>query len=203
MLMFIKLSNILLTAYPSFDEVVSAEKKYYELLQNHWKHYEFLTYSWWFLVILTIIPPLIWWILLDKQRSFEVITYGLFLGMIATILDSIGSINFLWVYPVRLTPYFYPQYYPYDVSLVIIPFMLVYQKFPTIKKFTISVVLVSAFIAFLAEPFMAWIGVYEQLKWEHIYSFFIYILISLFCKLITIFLKKKSLGGQSPTTLKR
>jgi hypothetical protein len=176
----------------SLQEVIKVERAYFDLLINHWYENEFLTFNWWVLFFLTIVPPIIWWRLLDKNRSFEIITFGLFLGTIAAILDSIGSVAHFWIYPVRLSPYLNPQFYPYDISLVIIPFMLTFQYFPDKKKFRLSIITVSAFIAFIAEPFMAWLGVYHQITWKHVYSFFIYYLIALFCRWIIGFLKKKA-----------
>ncbi|MFD1739677.1 CBO0543 family protein [Bacillus salitolerans] len=186
------LSFDILTVIPTLEELLKAEKSYYDILYTHWHHRELFTIRWWFLVILSILPPIIWWKLLDKKRSFEILVFGLFLGTIASILDSIGSTTLLWFYPVRLSPYLYPQFYPYDVSLVIIPFMLAFQYCTETKKFIVVVVVVAAFIAFIAEPFMAWIGVYQQLTWEHIYSFVIYIAIALLCYKIVGFLKERS-----------
>ncbi|QOR67786.1 hypothetical protein IM538_06530 [Cytobacillus suaedae] len=185
-------STFLMIASIEFQKVFDAESSYYHLLRQYWYESNFLTLTWWMLLILTIISPIIWWILLDKTKIFEVITYGLFLGTIATILDSIGTKMMLWTYPIRLSPYLDPQFYPYDIALVIIPYMLIYQWITQTKRFIITAILLAAFISYVAEPFFQWTGAYQTLNWKHIYSFTIYPLIAIFTKFIMIYLSKKS-----------
>lgn len=186
--------SVMLTNYPSsFEEVLDQEALYYKMLQEYWHHHNLFTLPWWILVFLTIFPPIIWWILLDKTKIFEVMAFGLFLGTIATILDSIGSKMMLWTYPVRLSPYLFPQFYPYDVTLVIIPFMLIYQWINDKKKFIIATIILSAFISYIAEPLFQAAGIYKVITWRHIYSLIIYSLISIFTKYVMLFLKAKSI----------
>ncbi|CAM4016900.1 CBO0543 family protein [Mesobacillus thioparans] len=166
----------------SLQQLLDAEAKYHKILRTYWHENNFLTYEWWFLVILSIVPAIIWWLKVDKTKLIENTAFGLFYGVTAIFLDSIGSNAMVWTYPVRLTPYLNPQLYPYDVGVVIIPFMLVYQRFSTsFKQFFIATGLLSAFLAFLAEPFMVHLGIYKEFTWKHIYSFPIYWLLGLMC----------------------
>jgi hypothetical protein len=175
----------------SLDEVIEVEKKYFETLREYWRDHNYLTFNWWLLVLLSILSPIVWWKTIDTKRITEITAFGLFYGVTAIILDSIGSSMLVWVYPVRLTPYLYPQYYPYDVGVVIVPFMYVYQRWGnSIKSFLIATGLLSAFLAFVAEPIMEWLGIYKELKWENIYSFPIYWLIGLICWVIIKRFKK-------------
>lgn len=166
----------------SIEELMKAERNYHELLKSYWHDNNFLTYRWWFLVILSIVPAIIWWIVVNKKNLIENTAFGLFYGVAAIFLDSIGSNSMVWTYPVRLTPYINPQLYPYDVGVVIIPFMLVYQRYGfSLKKFFVATGLLSLFLAFLAEPTMEWLDIYMELTWKHIYSFPIYWGLGLIC----------------------
>lgn len=166
----------------SVKEVLAAEANYHKLLRAYWYENNFLTFNWWFLVALSIIPAIIWWIMIEKTKLIENTAFGLFYGVTAILLDSIGSNAMVWTYQVRLSPYLNPQIYPYDVGVVIIPFMLVYQKFGcSFKKFLIASGLLSVCLAFIAEPFMVFIGIYKEFTWKHIYSFPIYWLLGLMC----------------------
>lgn len=173
----------------SLDEVIEAEKKYHALLKNYWHHSNYLTWRWWFLVILSILPAIVWWFVVDKRNIIEITAYGLFYGVAAIILDSIGSNAMVWTYPVRLSPYINPQLYPYDVGVVIIPFMLIYQKWGgSFKSFLIATGLLSCFLSFIAEPSMEWLGIYKEYTWKHIYSFPVYWVLGLVCwKIISEF----------------
>ncbi len=175
----------------TLDQVIETEKEFYGTLREYWREHNFLTFNWWLLVVLSILSPIVWWKTIDKKRITEITAFGLFYGITAIILDSIGSSALVWIYPVRLTPYLYPQYYPYDVGVVIVPFMYVYQRWGHhFKPFLLSTGILSAFLAFVAEPFMEWLHIYKELTWKHIYSFPIYWLIGLICWIILKRFKK-------------
>lgn len=175
----------------TLDQVIETEKEFYGTLLEYWREHNYLTFNWWLLVVLSILSPIVWWKTIDKKRITEITAFGLFYGITAIILDSIGSSALVWVYPVRLTPYLYPQYYPYDVGVVIVPFMYVYQRWGhRFKPLLLSTGLLSAFLAFVAEPFMEWLHIYKELTWKHIYSFPIYWLIGLICWFILKRFKK-------------
>jgi hypothetical protein len=166
----------------SLDELLEAERQYHKILKTYWHQNNFLKARWWFLVILSVVPAIIWWIAVDKKKIIENTAYGLFYGVTAIFLDSIGSNAMAWTYKVRLTPYLNPQLYPYDVGVVIIPFMLVYQRYSfSFRKFFAATGLLSFFLAFIAEPAMEWIEIYKELTWKHSYSFSIYWLLGLIC----------------------
>lgn len=175
----------------TFEQLVDIEKKFYEALHTYWYEQNYLTPKWWLLVSLSVIPPILWWIIVSKKRIIEITTYGLFYGLAAIILDSIGSNALVWAYPVRLTPYLHPQLYPYDIGVVIIPFMLIYQKWSNnFKKFLIYTALLSLYLSFIGEPFMEWLGIYQEITWKNMYSFPIYWLLSIICWCIIQYFKK-------------
>ncbi|MBP1949255.1 CBO0543 family protein [Virgibacillus litoralis] len=141
--------------------------------------------------MLSILPAIIWWILVNKKRIIEITAFGLFYGVAAIILDSIGSNALAWTYPYILSPYLRPQLYPYDVGVVIISFMFCYQLWSNnSKKFFLFSGLLAAFLAFVAEPIMVWLGLYKTIYWKHIYSFPIYWLLGIICWGIIMYFKK-------------
>lgn len=175
----------------SLNELIDMQKKCNATLKTYWHENNFLSPQWWLIVILCIIPPLIWFKFVDKKRITHITLFGLFYGIIAIILDAIGSFNLAWYYPYRLTPYLYPELYPYDICAVIILHMFVYQKWENdFKRFIIFNGLLSAFLAFLAEPFMEWLRIYKELTWKNIYSFPIYWIVGIICWIIIEQFKK-------------
>lgn len=181
----LELYQYLMSSTIPIEDLIQMEKTFYNSLQDFWREHNLYTWKWWLLVILSILSPITWWIFIDKQRITEVTAFGLFYGVSAIIFDSIGSSAMVWTYPVRLTPYVYPQLYPYDVGIVIIPFMLIYQRWGgNLKKFILISGLQSAFLAFLAERFMEFFNIYQEITWKNIYSFPIYWLLAIICCLI-------------------
>ncbi|WP_226669999.1 CBO0543 family protein [Metabacillus litoralis] len=175
----------------SFDHLIEVEKSYFETLNQYWRDQNYLTARWWILVVLSVLAPITWWKLVDKKNLIEITAFGLFYGVSAIILDSIGSNAMVWTYSVRLTPYLIPQLYPYDVGVVIVPFMIVYQYWgnKTIN-FIIAAGFLSAFLAFIAEPVMEWLEIYHEITWKNIYSFPIYWILGIICWFIIKRFKK-------------
>ncbi len=191
MMMLLDHIHSLLLQSISLERLLEEEKLFYKTLQSYWYEHNYLTIRWWILVLLSVLSPIVWFKMVDKKRIIEITTFGMFYGIIAIFLDSIGSNAMVWTYPVRITPYLYPQMYPYDVGIVIIPFMLVYQKAGEhFKRFFIHTGLLAASVAFLAEPTMEWLNMYKEITWKNIYSFPIYWVIGLICWYIVKVLKK-------------
>ncbi len=175
----------------SLSQLIEAHREFNNTLKSYWHQNVYLTPKWWFLVMLSILPAIIWWMLVNKKRIIEITAFGLFYGVAAIILDSIGSNALAWTYPYTLSPYLLPQLYPYDVGVVIISFMFCYQLWSdNFKKFFLFSGLLAAFLAFVAEPSMEWLGLYKGLYWKHLYSFPIYWGLSLICWEIITYFKK-------------
>src|SRR4051812_13813171 len=121
----LNLYQYLMSSTIPIDDLIQIEKTFYNTIQDFWREHNLYTWQWWLLVILSILSPIFYWIFINKMRITEVTAYGLFYGVTAIILDSIGSNAMAWTYPIRLTPYLFPQLYPYDIGIVIIPFMII------------------------------------------------------------------------------
>ncbi|SDQ08332.1 hypothetical protein SAMN05216232_0457 [Virgibacillus subterraneus] len=187
----IPLNELILLNSISLPQLIEAHREFSDTFKAYWHQNVFLTPRWWFLIMLSILPAIIWWILVNKKRIIEITAFGLFYGVAAIILDSIGSNALAWTYPYILSPYLRPQLYPYDVGVVIISFMFCYQLWSnSFKKFFLFSGLLAAFLAFVAEPIMVWLGFYKAIYWKHIYSFPIYWLLGIICWGIITYFKK-------------
>lgn len=155
------------------------------LIRQDWLNHFVFSGEWWLLFILTIVPWFLWWRLVDKSRILEISLYGLFISSISTFLDILGWNYSLWFYPHTLLGTCTPLI-PIDYTLLSIMYMLLYQYFSKWKRFTIMLLMVSLFLAFVLEPFAEMIHFYKPLKWHHIYSAPGYILLGVFSKWLII-----------------
>jgi hypothetical protein len=87
----VEIVNVFTVGHIILEQVQEVEWLFHHLLQKYWYEHNFLTPQWWLLVILSIISPIIWWKLVDRRKLFENATFGLVLGMMVIILDSIGG----------------------------------------------------------------------------------------------------------------
>ncbi|MFZ5645410.1 MAG: CBO0543 family protein [Bacillota bacterium] len=162
-----------------------------EVLREYWVTETFLTWQWWLLVALTVLPWLLWLKVVDRKRFFEILTYGMLVKVVATFLDALGVEFDFWDYQIRLIPLF-DVFIAYDFSVLPVSYMLVYQYFSSWKSFLLASIALSALFAFIAEPLLVYMNFYHMVKWGHIYSFPFFFAVAVFIKGLMALLKKLS-----------
>ena len=164
-----------------FNQYIAAKNDLFSLRLDHWIKREFLSSQWLGIVFATVIFIFLWWRLLDKKRLIEILLFGLFIAIISSIIDGIGTELNAWDYPIKLGPMYFPLVV---VDLLMLPYilMLLYQYFADWKNYLVAITIASAIFCFIIEPFLRYTGIYVLYTWKYHYSFPIYILIALFCK---------------------
>lgn len=155
-------------------EMQKLEEQISQMVYDHWINHELFTWQWWLILILTFVPWFIWWRFLDKNRKLEIFSFGLVIALVASFLDVFGWNRHLWSYPIQLLPVCTPLL-PFDFTVLPIINMLIYQYFRKWRSFFLGNVIAAFFFAFISEPFLKWINVYDPHDWKHIYSVPIYI----------------------------
>ena len=166
------------------DQIIRIKIMYRQLSIEHWVKFEVFTWQWWIGIAVVIIPLLLWWKQVDKRRILEISVYGLLVNIFAIFLDVVGSELVLWNYTIRILPQM-PLLFPVDYILLPISYMLIYQRYPAWKQFLLASIIVALALAFVTEPLAVYIKQYQLISWHYIYSFPIYIMISILSKLIT------------------
>jgi hypothetical protein len=162
-------------------EIIKQKSELKDLSNDYWNNDVFLSFNWWILLFLTIVPWIIWWKLVDRSRMIEILFYGASVSIYAILLDDIGSYFLLWIYEFQLVP-ISPRLNPIDLTVMPVTYMFVYQYFKRWKSFLLAQMVLAFGAAFLTEPIFVWLGIYKVLHWESIYSFVIYILLGAFNK---------------------
>jgi hypothetical protein len=146
--------------------------------ERFYMHGGFLSPQWWLLLAFIITPWLIWVKLVDKESKLEIMVVGLFVMIVTMLLDLVGyNLNF-WDYPIQIIP-LVPEAFAFDLSMIPVAFMLLYQYFKTWKLYCIGLICMSVIYAFIGEPFCNLITVVIYVKWKYIYSFVYYIVIGI------------------------
>lgn len=172
--------------YPTFEEVKRARERLRDVSAEHWLHNDLFTWQWWLLLGATIIPWVLWGIVRDKERTFEILSFGLLWACIASITDVIGGELVLWGYPDKLLP-MVPPLFPADISVIPVSFMLVYQYAKTFTSYMVYSVILSACFSFIIEPLFIKLGMFALHNWTHTYSFIGFVVLSI----VPYFLIKK------------
>ena len=168
--------------YELSQKILETKKSAMNLSLEHWYNYELFTWQWWIKFIYLIIPIIIFFKFLDRRRSFEILTYGLMISLISTVIDVIG-VNFIWWdYPIRLLPSGFYQIH--DLVFIPIISMLLFQHYSSWKSFAIANLILAAAGAYIWEPISMWLNYYKPFSWKHTYSFIVFFMMTVFCKYI-------------------
>ncbi len=151
--------------------------------------------QWWLLLAFLFVPWIIWSRLVEEERKLEILTVGLFAALVTTLLDIVGYNLQFWDYPIQLIP-LVPEAFAFDLSMVPVAYMLLYQYLKTWKSYVIGVLCMSAVYAFIGEPFCNRIMVVSYINWNYAYSAVFYIVTGFAIKAIVSRLAEKCAKGR-------
>lgn len=169
---------------PSFQEVEEARKTFLDLQHRNWLENNLFSFDWWLLLFLLITPWMIWWRLANRKMLLPLLLYGMVVALESILLDLALANSIAWGYPKRLLDFFSPILLPYDLTVLPVIFMLLYQYFSSWKGFIISQIITAALFSFVVEPLLEWMEIYQTYTWNSLYSFPLYILVAIIPKLI-------------------
>lgn len=142
-----------------------------------------ISFQWFLLVFILIIPWVVWWRLVDRKHISEIFSFGLLVAVTSSFLNSSGLHLLAWSYPYRLLPYS-PRVYVISFAIMPVAFMLIYQYFRTWKSFAAANVIMASIFAFVLQPILKWLNMYSMINWSYLYSFLIFIVIGLGARLL-------------------
>jgi hypothetical protein len=154
------------------DEVYNILKQDNIKLTDIWVSQIFLSWRWWFQVLLAIVPWLVWIKIRNKKDTARLLFVGLVVMMTSNFLDVIGATYNLWHYDWKDFP-FIPIYMPWDLTLFPISVMIMLQFKPNISKY-IKAIVFSFLCSFVFEPLFSYLSMYHRVNWKYWYSFIIY-----------------------------
>lgn len=157
------------------DRIIEQYGQVHDELETLWAEKMVFTWPWWFDVALAVLPWVLWFIVRDRKRQHSLLYAGLFIMIIATLLDMAGVSQDGWKYNSLLLPYF-PQFLPWDLTVFPVTAMLFYQYFPKLKSW-IKGAAFAVIAAYVIEPVFVLLGIYEPSSWEHHYSLVVYYVI--------------------------
>ncbi|MGG3640954.1 CBO0543 family protein [Bacillus gobiensis] len=156
-----------------YKSLVFANQKDHEI----WFEYVFLSWQWWFCVIFTIIPWVLWWKCRKKESANRLLYGAFFIMLISMFFDSFGAELGFWDYRYEPVP-FLPSFTPWDLSLLPVIFLVLVQIKPNISPI-LKAIFYSVLSSFIGEPFFEWLGFYKSINWTFLFSLPIHFLIFL------------------------
>lgn len=169
---------------PSYENIIELEVQLTQTRIYNWLHHDLFSCQWWLLLAALIIPWLVWWKWTDKTRLTGITLFGTICIIVASFLDATMSDLHLWEYNYYLIP-LWPRLISADFSIIPITYMFIYQYFRRWIEFSLAMLGVSLFFAFVGEPLLVWLNIYTLYTWRHFYSLPIYFAIAVLAKYLT------------------
>ncbi|MTV50959.1 hypothetical protein GJ688_18750 [Heliobacillus mobilis] len=172
---------------------------------QHFFGSELFSSGWWLLVGMLVVFYILWWKLLDKERLIEMLLFGSFITVSATIVDTV-AVNFgLWQYFTRLVP-ISPAPFPVDYTILPILFMLAYQYTNNWRSFFVASVIASGVYTFVINPLFLYFNVKQLFAWKVYYYLPLGVINGLVVRYVFLLVMKKQFGEEgirNPSTLFR
>ncbi|PWU70334.1 hypothetical protein [Gracilibacillus dipsosauri] len=142
-----------------WEQIYSISEELNSLITAYWDDYSNLS-SWqfWVVLFIMIIPLVILYFTVDRQRIFELFFFGFIVHMLWSYCDTILSLYKYFVHTYFLTPLL-PYAQNMTTSLLPVSFILLYQYCTKHKKnFYLYTLFLSAFFALLGTPIEEYFG---------------------------------------------
>ena len=169
------------STYPSYGEIRNLEYKIDKMKNEYWLHHDLFTFQWWLLLTIFILPWILWWRYVDKNRLKEIVLFGSLLMLLVGLMDDIGVTAHFWSYPHKLVQ-IVPRLVSIDYGILIVAHMSIYQFFGKWKSFIIVNLIMASIFTFIFEPLTVWLDIYKLDHWKYIYSLPIYVAKAVFVK---------------------
>lgn len=148
-----------------------------------WTKYTLFTWQWWMLLIACIIMLVLFLKMIKKEHRLPSIAYLGIIYIINKNLDDVATAMNWYDYRMQLEPII-PTMLPANLFIIPIALTLIYDKYKKWKAFLIALVVVSAFISYIALPLMKFVNIYLEKAWNAHWSFISLVAMALLTKAV-------------------
>jgi hypothetical protein len=174
------------------DKIYKLQTELTNELLDYWRQYSYFdTWQFWVNALILILPLVVLFIVLDRQRALLLGFYGFSAHVVFTYIDTFAIRLGLWDYPYQLLP-IAPGNLGLDSSFVPVIFMLFYQwAIHYRKNYYLYGSLLVLVLAYVLRPLVTVAGLFRLHEGMHYYHLFLaYFTVMLLSKWTTnLFLK--------------
>ncbi len=173
------------------EQITQASKHLYDLILTQWVNQQFLSPTWFFLVIILLLSYALFIYLVDRKRIIEILLFGSLVAVAFANYDSIGQQFGFWAYYISIVPFF-PNLFLGDITFIPIYAMFVYQYTSSWKSFFLwTTVWAGLFTFVFYNIVMEYLQVFVYIKpFSVVLDFFLFLIFGLICRAIVVALLK-------------
>jgi len=152
------------------EMIRQAKMTMHEYVLAKWLAEDVFSPKWWGFVALIIVSYIICFSLLDKRRFTQILLFGSLMAVSSVVISIFGSNFNLWSYKSRIVPTI-PSPFVYDLTIIPLYYMLVYQYSPNWKSFLMWNGVLAGIIGFGYFPALSALKVVSIENWSY-FGFF-------------------------------
>lgn len=152
------------------EQIHQAKLTLHNLILTDWLTNDLFSPRWYGSVAFILFSyALVFW-LLDKRRFLQLLLFGSLMTVMNLVYDIFGVNFILWTYTTRIFPVV-PSVFLYDLTIVPLYYMLVYQYSPNWKSFIVWNAVMAGAISFGLHPLLTKLGMLKMHNWNYAYTF--------------------------------
>lgn len=174
------------------EQITQASHQFYNLLYTQWINQQFLSPTWFFLVIILLISYALFFYLVDNERIIEILLFGSLVAVSFANYDLIGQQLGYWEYYKSIVP-FYPNLFLGDITVIPIYAMFVYQYTSSWKSYFLWITIWAGLFSFVFfHTVLEYLKVFAYLKPFSVWlDFGLFLFFGLVSRAIVVALLKK------------
>lgn len=134
------------------EEMISTTKsQLHNYIMAKWLAEDVFSTRWWFMIAGIVLSYIVVFWILDKRRYTELLFFGSLVTVTSLVYTILGSNLDLWSYNIRILPTT-PSPFLYDLTIIPLYYMLVYQYSPDWKRFLLWNAVLAGLISFAFYP---------------------------------------------------
>jgi hypothetical protein len=158
----------------NYNEIVQMREELKDAVFEYWINHTLFQWEWWVLLVLTIVPWVVFWMVVDKNRTHEILTFGFFIAILTVFVDDLGTFLVWWHYPHSLIGVS-PPLVPVDLAITPCSMMIVYQYFRRWKAYLAVTLGLALFSSYIGETLFIMADFYALKSWRPFYSVIFYL----------------------------
>lgn len=175
------------------EMIYEAKVTLHNLVVTKWLNQELFSPTWWGVIAFIAFSYILCFSLFDKRRSTQILLFGSLMAVAIYTYDSFGDSFNLWMDETRVLPLI-PSPFLFDLTIVPLYYMLVYQYSPNWKRFVLWNAVAAGVCSIIYSPMIVALHIISFHNFKPIYNFpviFIFGLVARKVVLVTLAAEKR------------
>lgn len=150
------------------EMILEARRRLHELVLKDWLQNDLFKRNWWISVVFLLFSYILCFMLIDKKRRSKILLFGCLVTVASFVYEVFGFSFVLWSFSTKIFP-ITPAIFMFNITVLPLYYMLVYQYSPTWKRFFLLNALAACVFSLVLLPILIKLKIY-QTYWSLLFN---------------------------------